>query len=307
MSFQVVRYYVSGQRKRKQNTNIRCLPYFSLFGAFEFAVGVDKLRRILRYTLMSDNLPDKETQKDNNKENGAKPGGVGLERALERERSALNTLGQRATAEARVGVAKTGPCKQVRCSDQTRQPVEDIGRGRGYSHVGQEAKDGSDADAVVGHTLAVALQQKLRSLALLGHGKQVAIAGVQVGVGGRGSRSDEDGVNETRKNGDAGRLDSNNPGRSLDTAAVDQVGIGRRDEQADKEGTEDIEHDQTPENAADGFGNGPGRVVRLTGSDGHLLGTTKGIGGTDKSAKRPRKRPVLPVAMYSFMAPGWTQ
>lgn len=231
-----------------------------------------------------------ETYDDDGEVGKGEPGGVGLERALEHQLVAINTLRLQGVVELDVRQADGAPGEELRDRGQIVEPEEDdIGSARA-AEVGQERDDRGDADTVVWDTSLGALQEKSGRLLVLRNTEKVTRASKEEGVRGRCGGRQDDCVDDRRKSWDLGAVDGNNPRRVSRTGtAMEQSVVVRWDENTDGERTEDVEEQNSPEDTSDSLGDVPSRVLGFTGRNRDHLDTTVREGSVDERVEDTKK------------------
>lgn len=119
------------------------------------------------------------------------------------------------------------------------------------------------------------------------NGVQITRPCVQEGVGRGRSRGQDDSVDDGRKHRDSGTDDRNNPWRCGGTSragglCTQEVGIVVRNQNANGQGAQDIEEQNTPEDSLHSLGDVSARVFGLASGHGHHFHTTVREGGVDE-------------------------
>ena len=229
---------------------------------------------------------------DEGEEDEGDPAEVGLEMRLEDERVAVDALRLERLVELDVRHADGRPGEERGDRRQVLEPLEG-GRGAAAAEgeVGQPADGGGDADAPVRDAELRAPQEEARGLSVLGEGVEVARAGVEEGVGGRRGGGQDDGVDDGGEDLDACTADGNDPWGGRGVALGVWVGAKKVrvvvwNEDADGEGAENIEEEDSPEHSADSLGDVLPWVLSLASGNGdHLHATIRESGVDERGPK----------------------
>lgn len=199
--------------------------------------------------------------------------------------------------------ADGAPDEEVGETGEGEEPAEDSAAVGRLSDEGEETKGDLDQDTPDGTALLVDVGEEARSHTALGHGLHRAggTEGATVGDGDDGNG--DDGVENGRKNLDAGILDGKDEGGGLGVGAggTQEAGVVGRDNEAENEEVDNVEESNTPEDLLASHWDGLARVVGLSGSKTDELSTTKGESGDDEDTsetveavlERTRVVPVL--------------
>lgn len=117
----------------------------------------------------------RETVEDDHKgeESEGDPSGVGLEGRLEYQRVAIDALRLQSLVETNVAQADTAPGEALSDGDEVLEPQKDLVCTGSQAHERQKGEDGGYTDTVDRDTFLGALQEELRSLAILCDTKEV--------------------------------------------------------------------------------------------------------------------------------------
>lgn len=152
-----------------------------------------------------------------------RPGDIRLPLAREDHGVAVDVLGNACLAEPGVCVGNSAPSEERGDCGQVLEPPEHLVGTSADTHVCEQGDGGRDCDSIDRYTLLVAPKKELGSLAVLGNTEEITRSGVQESIAGRGRGSQDDSVDDVRKNWNTSVLHRDDPGRRLGTFGV---GIG---------------------------------------------------------------------------------
>ena len=135
--------------------------------------------------------------------------------------------------------------------------------------------------------LPAALEQHFWCLTILSQCIQITTSSVKESIGGRRRRRQDDGVDDGWQSRDPSSIDGNDPWGLSSTgfsvlASAEQSVVIVRDQNTDRQGTEHIEEEDTPENTANSLGNVFARIFSLSRSNGDHFHTTIGESSVDE-------------------------
>lgn len=176
------------------------------------------------------------------------------------------------------------PDEEVGDTGQSQQPGEDGLALRGLVYEGQEGERDLQGDTPDRTALLVDVCEELGGHLVLCQ----SLDGTAGSVGGRVGDTEhgegDDGVHDGGQAADTGLLDRDDEGGGLGVGAgrtEQELGVAGDDE-ADDEGSQNVEDHDTPEHLLGGLGDGLGRVGGLSSGQTAQLGTGKGKGAGDE-------------------------
>lgn len=152
----------------------------------------------------------------------------------------------------------------------------------GSVHESQEGEDGAQAQRRPRHTAGIGLLEDGRGRTVRGKAVEGTTGNVQIRVGGGEDKDKDAGVDDVRKDADAGEVGGDDEGggaragteRAL-LVCEGEVGGVVGDNHTDKEDAEAVEEEDTVEGKLDSLGDAASRVLGLAGRDTNKLGTAR--------------------------------
>lgn len=141
------------------------------------------------------------------------------------------------------------------------------------THVGEEREQRGDSEGDVRESLLGGSGKDLGQVTVEGDTVQSSGRGVEIGGGGGPGGGDETGVDERGQSLDSGGLDGNHEGRGLGVVGGSELGVVGRDDDADDEGSHDVEEEDSEVDLLDRLWQVSSRVHGLSGGDGDNLGS----------------------------------
>lgn len=155
------------------------------------------------------------------------------------------------------------------------QPVESGNSGIATSvHVRQKSESAGNDDTPDWQSALCAPPENSGHLVFEGQRVEGPASGVQVRVSSAPCGGQNNRVDDGRKSGDTGVVDSDDEWRGAGVSrSVEEHGVIIVDQHGDDEDTADVEHEDTPEDPLDGLGDGLAGVLGLSKRGRDDLGT----------------------------------